>query len=306
MYERTIAAATAETASKFKLAEALALDIPPIRTGPPANAESTLHVYLSDARRAIIKAGGEDRSTGTLQHYRLTALWVRQGRQSIEDVNVSNVEAWGWVKGASFTAHSEARLTGMSYREFRELPKKTVDVIRRDSGKAGTDGPPAKVAARAVEEMSPGERAGLAQSILADPDVAAQATGQLGPEAKAGLVEGWLADPEQGTKVRAAVSKPIVDHDVRTERDLTARRRREADDGKRPDFESPEAVLRAIASANQYLSDMRRLPMGLSLAARERLAEVNTRVWEVAGLWKDAAPANVSDEAAAWLRDGAQ
>lgn len=158
-YGRVVSAALAETRSKFALAEALALDIPPRRPGPSEDA--AISEYLADARRAIIDAGGEERSVGTLANYRFTALWV-------SDVNVTNFE---WVEGASFTAHQEARQAGMTVDEFAAMPSPTIDAIRRHAGKAGTDGPSNRIAASWSEE----QKIAAAREILSDPKVAAGA-----------------------------------------------------------------------------------------------------------------------------------
>jgi hypothetical protein len=131
-YQKTVTAAVAETKSKFRLAEALAEDIPPRQPGPSEDA--TIGEYLAEARQAILDAGGEDRSVGTLAHYRKTALWVR-------DVNVLN---YRWVDGFSFTAHNEARLAGLSYDEF----------------------------ARIIGTWTPEQKANAARELLADPQVA--------------------------------------------------------------------------------------------------------------------------------------
>ena len=122
-YDRIVSAALAETKSKFELAEALALDIPPKRRGPTDPDEQSVQ-DLRQAREAIITAGGEHRNVRTLDTYRATALWV--------STNVGR--NFQWVQGTSFTAHSEARATGMTYEQFTAMPKPTVDVIRREAG----------------------------------------------------------------------------------------------------------------------------------------------------------------------------
>src|SRR5215469_265358 len=149
-YERTIAAATAETASKFRLAEALALDIPPRQPGPKN--DEPVDVYLAQAQNAIRDNGGEPRSLKTLKDYRLTALWVRTG----------NGTNFGWVPGTSYTAHNEARAAGISYADFTARPR-TVDQIRKDAGKAGTDGSPEAIAAGWTSEQKSGVLAELLQ-----------------------------------------------------------------------------------------------------------------------------------------------
>lgn len=157
-YDRVVTAALAETNSKFRLAEALALDIPPHAPGPVQPGGRAVREYLVEARQAILDAGGEPRSADTLGNYRQVAMWVR-----------SEVGAdFRWLPGVSLSAHIEAWTVGMSYDTFVEAPVKTVDAIRRASGKAGTDGPAAQIA----RGWSPEQKAEAAREILADPDVA--------------------------------------------------------------------------------------------------------------------------------------
>jgi hypothetical protein len=111
-YKRTVAAAVAETQSKFALAEALATEIPPKRRGPGPEMTVTEHLIL--VLLEIKKAGGEARSVEMLDEYRRTALWVSGG-------NTRNFE---WISGASFTTHNEARRAGLSYEEFAANPKR--------------------------------------------------------------------------------------------------------------------------------------------------------------------------------------
>jgi len=123
-YEKTVAAAVAETKSKFRLAEALAEEIPARRSGPTDDV--AVPELLAEARMAIIAAGGEARSVETLRRYRETALWV--------GVEVGTHRNYRWVDGVSFTAHDEARVAGLSYEEFAAAPK-TSRAIRSESGK---------------------------------------------------------------------------------------------------------------------------------------------------------------------------
>jgi hypothetical protein len=60
-HRRVVSAALAETVSKFKLAEALAEDIPACVTDDRA-----VRVFLAEADHAIVAAGGEPRSVETL------------------------------------------------------------------------------------------------------------------------------------------------------------------------------------------------------------------------------------------------
>lgn len=164
-YERTVTAALTETRGKFALAEALAMDVPPMRTGPTREDEQGLAAYMEEARQAIVAAGGEPRAVGTLKNYRWTALWV-------SNEIIGNFD---WVEGASFSAHDQARLAGLSRDEFAALPKKTTDAIRRETGRAGTDGPPERI----VESWTSEQRASVAKELLSDPDVAEQIADEI-------------------------------------------------------------------------------------------------------------------------------
>lgn len=186
-YDRTVSAALAETKSKFGLAEALALDIPPRRSGPSEDA--TISEYLTEARQAIIDNGGEPHSVGTFAHYRKTALWVQDG----------DVPNFHWVRGTSFTAHNEARLAGLSYEEFVASPVKTTDAFRKTAGKAGTDGPAEKIAASWSED----EKVAAARELLSDPDVSSQIP--VEPDVVRNAV---TADPQ----ARRAAREALDDH----------------------------------------------------------------------------------------------
>jgi len=153
-YARTVAAATAETASKFRLAEALALDIPP-REHPGPSDDEPVTTYLEQARQEIITAGGEPRTVQTLRAYRLTAMWVR----------VQDYPNFAWLPGVSFFAHVEARRNGLKYDEFAAMPSKTIDAVRARAGLSSTHSP------HAIRNWSPQQRADAARELLADPDV---------------------------------------------------------------------------------------------------------------------------------------
>lgn len=162
-YDRILTAALAETQSTFGLAEALALDIPPRHHGPQDDSTTVLG-YLREVREAIIAAGGEPKHEKTLLDYRHTALWVST------DLGTN----FRWVPGRSYSAHNEARSTGMTYEAFTAMPKATVDIIRagalrRDgTERHGTDGPPDRI----VENWTTAQRAEAARQMLAEPQVA--------------------------------------------------------------------------------------------------------------------------------------
>lgn len=128
-YDRSVNAALSETASKFKLAEALALDI------PAQQGKEGVTSQLEEIREAIIEAGGEPRAVNTLSNYRKTALHF--------DRNAGEVE---WAEGYSFTAHMDAYYTGIHPDQFRANPQ-TAREIRQENGGASKDGAPKAVIA---------------------------------------------------------------------------------------------------------------------------------------------------------------
>lgn len=157
-YDRTVAAAVAETRNKFALAEALALDIPPRRRGPTAEDEQSVIAYLDEAREAIVTAGGEPREARTLRYYRLTALWVSTGDRT----------NFRWIEGVSFTAHDQARAAGLTYDEFAAMPIKKARAIRADAGIASKDGPPDAI----IESWTPAQKTAAARELLTEPGIA--------------------------------------------------------------------------------------------------------------------------------------
>ena len=199
MYERTIAAATAETATKFRLAEALALDIPALGMRPAQG--KTVPERLAEAREAIRQAGGEPRSVHTLAEYRETALWVSRELTG----------HFRWVPSASFSAHNEARKSRISYADFAARGGMTVDQIRRESGNAGTDGKPAAVVANAMAQMTTAERAAIVTQALADPDVADRAIRQ-GPDAAGHIAGAQIRKARADAEERRRVLPPEIQH----------------------------------------------------------------------------------------------
>lgn len=161
-YERVVSAALAETASKFRLAEALALDIPRRREGGSTENEQSVDAELTEARQRVIDAGGEPRSVVTLKDYRTTALWVMITNGS------DPTPAFRWIPGVSYSAHAEARRYGFTYDKFAALPAKTTDALRKLAGRPGTDGKPAAIASG----WTPEEKAEVVREALADPVVA--------------------------------------------------------------------------------------------------------------------------------------
>jgi hypothetical protein len=156
-FARTVEAAMAETVSKFKLAEALALDIPP-RMGKDADTAANLAI----ARQAIIDAGGEDRSVETLGNYRLTAQWASR----------RNYAEFAWVTGASFYAHDVARMAGKDRDWLAGLEDKRVNAVLAAAGRPPRFSPRSP-RANPVSDWSPDDRANVARDLMRDPKVAA-------------------------------------------------------------------------------------------------------------------------------------
>ncbi len=163
-YGRVVTAALAETRSKFELAEALALDIPPRPQGGSVDNDQSVREYLAEAREVIIVAGGEPRAVETLREYRKTALWVESGRDF--------PPTFAWVQGVSFSAHDEARKTGLSYEDFAAMPKKTVREARQLTGSRPPDGEAAT--RQAVRSLPPDRKAEIVREALAESEVADQ------------------------------------------------------------------------------------------------------------------------------------
>jgi len=211
-YTKTVAAALAEVKSTERLAEALATEIPPRTQAEAVKEDRTVLEQLADVRQEIIDAGGKPRHVETLRQYRETALWVMI---TAEGVNTPGSDLqFRWLEGVSFTAHTEARKAGLSYEEFAGLPVKTVEVIRRTTGRVSQDGSPESV----VTRWSPEQKTQAAAILATDPDVVddpeesedrlaarreerhgfatADHTGYDTPEAKAAAARELLADPD--------------------------------------------------------------------------------------------------------------
>lgn len=276
MYDRIVTAALADTASKFRLAEALALDIPPRHRGPAAEGadDKTIPAYLEEASAAIITAGGEPRAGATLAHYRETALWVfsEPGKN------------FRWIAGRSFSAHNEARNNRMSYEEFAAMPKATVTLIRQQAGTAGTTDYPQRVA----REWTPEQQAQVAREILARPDVAREV----------------FADPDAaGDAVRAAyvpLGEAMRDHDQRRYRQAVPPGSRE--EKTRETEQRSIEVLEVLQRLHQIISSTGKLvSLGeLSREQRELIAPLAQRakvaVDYLAALDDDSATPSLSDD----------
>lgn len=160
-YPRTVEAALAESRSKKALAEALAVEIPP-RMG---RGNDDVSQGLTEARQAIIDAGGEPKAVRTLADYRLTARWVA-GLTGEEKVTGKPV-TFSWVEGVSFTAHSEAWRTGLTLAAFIAEPMNTRR-LRAEYGGPSKDGDPVGI----VKGWSDEQRIQAAKELHHDPDVA--------------------------------------------------------------------------------------------------------------------------------------
>jgi len=203
-YERTVAAAVAESKSKFALAEALAEDIPPRGSGPNASGQPDVKDLLAEAAEAIIRVGGEPHSVSTLDKYRQTALWAKKPNSAL----------YRWVPRSSFSAHLEARAVGISYEEFAALPKKTVDAIRLEVGRQPKSGSVSRIGS-----WTPEQRTEAARELLADPLVA--------KSVEDAIVEHVASDPVRTAHViskrREVAPEPApVVQDERPKRDYDA------------------------------------------------------------------------------------
>lgn len=138
-YEYIVEAAMAEQASKFDLAQALATAI---------NHQDQA-VQLEEAREAIIGAGGEPKSVGTLRFYLKVGAWAMENPSFHTD---------GWVDGFSFSSHREAMQAGQSLDEFRAAPK-TVREIRAAAGKSSPDSPAVAIGTWTEEEKETARKA---------------------------------------------------------------------------------------------------------------------------------------------------
>lgn len=161
-YERTVEAALAETKSKFALAEALALDIPPRGRVRHSDGDKTVATYIEEARERILAAGGEARHVKTLEAYRETALWTTQ------DV----LGDFHWVEGKSYSAHYEAYRSGIPFADFAANPK-TVRELRQDAGRVSPDG------GGVVKSWTSERKIEAARELLSDPQVAEQVSEQI-------------------------------------------------------------------------------------------------------------------------------
>ena len=198
-YERTVKAAVAETQSKFKLAEALAIEIPPQRRGPKVGPAVTVTECLMDAALEIKRAGGEPRSWETLSRFRNVALWVSSdiGGNSTDERRLT----FRWIKGVSFSAHLEAWEAGLSYDEFAAMPKKTVSAIRERAGTAKVEPTPETI----VQSWTPQQRAEVVrQAVKADPVAAAAAADAL-DERWAETAKPQPRDRDKGSRLSEAL-----------------------------------------------------------------------------------------------------
>lgn len=229
-YDRTITAALSETQSKFAIAEALALDIPAEKRGPTPPDELGVKQRLEAARVAILDAGGEPRTVETLYNYRRTALWVF-------DFKVKN---FLWVTGASFTAHKEAMLTGLSYDAFCALPDKKANTVRAALGNQDKYPP-------APKNWTPEQQVQAARQVLADPEVAREAFADQKTEKTA--TEALTSTPEAADRIYQAAREAKIKH-ARSERGQPEPPHTKAADAKR------ERIIRFEQVADELIAKL--------------------------------------------------
>jgi hypothetical protein len=185
-YQRTAEAAVAETSSKFKLAEALLLDIPTRTQGTRTDLsdDPTVKELLAEASQAIIDAGGEPRAVDTLGQYRKTAMWV------VGDL-VPNGTKFRWVPGVSFYAHRTAMQAGLSYEDFAALDNPTGDSVRTAAGKSSNRGTKYFLSTLSDEDRRTvaAEVLPEAAAIIAEDPLAARKLLNQAPEAAAKMAE---------------------------------------------------------------------------------------------------------------------
>ena len=202
-YERIVSAALAETTSKFRLAEALALDIPRRRQGGDAGNEQNVEAELAEARQRIIDEGGEPRHIKTLEGYRKTALWVMESESDL-------APTFRWIPGVSYSAHTEARASGLTYAQFVAMPSKTVDAARTAGGRPGTDGKPEAI----VSGWTPEQRAAALRELVADEELAEEVGVLRDSDLAVPQAMARLSPDQQVEAAAALITNPAVADEV--------------------------------------------------------------------------------------------
>lgn len=158
-YERTVQAALRESGSIKEIAEALWTEIPEMGAGrkKTGSDQESLTRYLMDARKAIMNAGGEERSVATLRHYREVARWVHENEPGGGSV-------FRWVEECSFAVHYEAMSAKWTVDRLRSEKPKNSRVIRPNK----SDKTPAP---EAMQRWSIDDRRAAARALAADEDV---------------------------------------------------------------------------------------------------------------------------------------
>lgn len=105
---------------------------------------------------------------------------------------------------------------------------------------------------------------------------ARSAAKDLPPAVKAQLVEDWIASDEGG-RTQAEISLVIHKRRVAAESHLANVREARVREGKRPDFEGTEAVMRVVNDYVQLLADSAKLPQTISERGRRALSNVASR-----------------------------
>jgi hypothetical protein len=117
MYEKIMEAALAETASKFRLAEALYEEIDDPGSG-------AIGQTFYEVAEIITEAGGEPRSAIGLRQFWMTARYFWD----------YDAQKFAWRDGASFSAHNHARMAKMSVEDFHKIEYPIVEEIGRIVG----------------------------------------------------------------------------------------------------------------------------------------------------------------------------
>jgi len=139
-FPRSVEAARGVGMEKKALAEALFQEIPPRGRGRRPAGEATNDEMFEEAAAEILAETGEQYAAATLERYRNVAAWVAAGKSV-------GTDTFPWAD-ASWTAHLEACVNGLTWKEFSQ-GKRTKRGVRQQSGISTGDVP---AAARAINE----------------------------------------------------------------------------------------------------------------------------------------------------------
>ena len=131
-FPKTLKAAGKQSKGLKDLAAALWLEIPPGKWGASPD-EAAVGPALLEAQQELVDAGFQH-AFNTLRNYRLTALWVVDGKGA-------DIGTFPWMD-VPFSVHTEARYAGLRPQQLAALiaedKKVTVDSVRQMAGKALT------------------------------------------------------------------------------------------------------------------------------------------------------------------------